>query len=455
LDADPALHDKVEFAVVPTILTPNFENEFVARYRGVLSVAEKAEYTIRLSDLTRAAFTGDSLTHALFLIEKLRNIQENTLLKERAEAETLRQFDVVQRLAEAIGQCRSSGTLPFAVIARHAFIAEAWLRSAAHAGVLAPERLEMLKRSIETVSGRLTRDFDAVLAGSMSGEDFLQVYGHLRPGAYDIMSPSYRERPDLFSADMRRHSALADVPFFAFSPAEKAGMEELSASCGMTFSAASFLHYVRRAIAGREYAKFIFTRHLDHILHLVKVWGRHFAFSPDDLSMLSVDDIVSHGFTPLPTAGREHFLERVESGRREYTTGRYFKLAYLIRSPRDVYIVPQHRSQPNFIGRSAVEAGVAVLTPDEEIPDMEGRLVCIESADPGYDWIFTRNIAGLITRYGGANSHMAIRCAEYGLPAAIGCGDKIFEEAVACRRLRMDCAAGTIRPAEHLPGEQH
>jgi hypothetical protein len=448
LDANPAFHDKVEFEIVPTVLTPNFESEFKSRYGDALSVAESAEYKVRLTDLTRSAFMGDSLDQALLLIEKLRNIQENMLPLERAEAENLRQFDLALHLTEALEQCRASGTLPFAVIARHAFIAETWLRAAVRTEVLTTERVETLKRSIETVSGKLTRDFNAVLAGTLSREDFLQIYGHLRPGAYDISSPSYRERPDLFSACPRRGDAPQNVPNFTFTAAEKEGLDALFASCGLTFSAASFLHYVRRAVAGREYGKFIFTRHLDHILHLVKIWGRHFDFSPDDLSMLPIEDIVSLGFTPLPTAGRAHFSEQVESRRREYKTGQYFKLAYLIRSPRDVYIVPHHRSRPNFIGRGAVEADVAVLTPADERLDMEGRLVCIENADPGYDWIFTRNIAGLITRYGGANSHMAIRCAEYGLPAAIGCGDKIFEEAVAWKRLYMDCASETIRPAE-------
>ena len=52
----------------------------------------------------------------------------------------------------------------------------------------------------------------------------------------------------------------------------------------------------------------------------------------------------------------------------------------------------------------------------------------IESADPGYDWIFLYNIKGLVTMYGGAASHMTIRCNEFGLPAAIGCGVDKFNQ---------------------------
>ena len=52
--------------------------------------------------------------------------------------------------------------------------------------------------------------------------------------------------------------------------------------------------------------------------------------------------------------------------------------------------------------------------------DLNDKIVLIEGADPGYDWIFTTRFVGLITKFGGANSHMAIRCAEMQIPAAIG-----------------------------------
>ena len=53
---------------------------------------------------------------------------------------------------------------------------------------------------------------------------------------------------------------------------------------------------------------------------------------------------------------------------------------------------------------------------------LDRKIVLIENADPGLIGYF-QNIAGLITKYG-ANSHMAIRCAEFDIPAAIGCGER-------------------------------
>ena len=76
---------------------------------------------------------------------------------------------------------------------------------------------------------------------------------------------------------------------------------------------------------------------------------------------------------------------------------------------------------------------------------IDGKIVCIENADPGYDWIFSHNIAGLITKYGGVASHMSIRCAEFDLPAAIGCGEQIFNNLSLATKVSLDCANKKIR----------
>jgi len=63
----------------------------------------------------------------------------------------------------------------------------------------------------------------------------------------------------------------------------------------------------------------------------------------------------------------------------------------------------------------------------------------IESADPGYDFIFSYNIKGLITKYGGQNSHMSIRCNELNLPSIIGVGEKIYSSFASSNKIYIDC----------------
>ena len=41
--------------------------------------------------------------------------------------------------------------------------------------------------------------------------------------------------------------------------------------------------------------------------------------------------------------------------------------------------------------------------------------------------------------YGGANSHMSIRCMELNIPAAIGVGKLKFDEIIKSKFLTLDC----------------
>lgn len=77
--------------------------------------------------------------------------------------------------------------------------------------------------------------------------------------------------------------------------------------------------------------------------------------------------------------------------------------------------------------------------------DISGRIVLIGSADPGYDWIFAHGIRGFITMYGGANSHMAIRAGELGIPAAVGVGAKRFERYRQAEVVEIDALVKMIR----------
>ena len=82
------------------------------------------------------------------------------------------------------------------------------------------------------------------------------------------------------------------------------------------------------------------------------------------------------------------------------------------------------------MAHSQIDAGKTALA---------GHIVLIPQFGPGFDWVFGHSISGLITAYGGANSHMAIRAAEFGLPAAIGVGEKMYETLAHAKFIHLDC----------------
>jgi len=81
---------------------------------------------------------------------------------------------------------------------------------------------------------------------------------------------------------------------------------------------------------------------------------------------------------------------------------------------------------------------------DEKATELRGKIVLIKAADPGYDWLFSKGIAGFITCYGGANSHMVIRANELNLPAAVGVGEEKFNTIKHHTKIVLDCRNKTI-----------
>ena len=113
----------------------------------------------------------------------------------------------------------------------------------------------------------------------------------------------------------------------------------------------------------------------------------------------------------------------------KYKLGEYISLPSLIKCPDDIFNFKIPDAEQSFITMKSVSAPLFVISA-ADIPNegqLEGNIVAVINADPGYDYLFSLGIRGLVTAYGGPNSHMAIRAAEFGLPAVIGIGEEQFK----------------------------
>jgi len=443
LESHAEFHDKVEFEVVPTCVDFCFMEDFETRYSGLLSKEELETYRVALTDLTRNSLSPESDNSLDRALEDANFLERSTL----TAIEDSQAYSSLVRADFLLTQCREKGTFPFAIVARHAFMAESILRSAVRRGALSSNRLTEFKRSIRTVTGGMVEEYARVCQGLMAKAEFLRKYGHLRPGTYEITSQRYDERDDLFLDEMPDLSSVA-APEFVLTTEESASIHSLLKEAGLdVLSADQLLEYARKSIAGREYVKFVFTRTLSDALSMVVRWGDYYGLSRDDLSYLDWPAIAKCLSHPIIDDVDRYYLDIAEDARRSLAAAHAFRLAHIIFNVRDIYVATLNRSVPNFIGVGSASGPVIELdagTPTSvNIKDM---IVCIENADPGFDWIFTKTPAALVTRFGGANSHMAVRCAEFGLPAAIGCGDQIYKRVIAAKSVELNCAENILRP---------
>ena len=189
----------------------------------------------------------------------------------------------------------------------------------------------------------------------------------------------------------------------------------------------------------RELAKFHFTRNLSDVLVLITEVGGQYGLAPEDLAYC---DITAFKELHVAAANPEDLLLRsIEQGKARYAETLKVSLPPLIAAPEDVWAFEWPEAVPNFVTQKQVVAPVASCRDRDKLV---GAIVCIPNADPGFDWLFAYPIAGLVTAWGGANSHMAIRAGELGLPAVIGAGEVLYRRWSDAERLLIDCAGRRV-----------
>ena len=112
----------------------------------------------------------------------------------------------------------------------------------------------------------------------------------------------------------------------------------------------------------------------------------------------------------------------------------------VIFNENDIYSFSQKQIKGNYITNKEVTSKILSLDNNKAIKNVKNKIILDENADPGYDYLFSYNIKGLITKFGGANSHMSIRCLELGIPAIIGIGEKNFNNIKNSNKIYIDCS---------------
>ena len=199
----PEFHDKVEFEIVITCLTFEFSEQSEKLRAAGFDNKE-------ILALKKALFnlTDNIINDSNNLLNNLESQVEH--LKLRRE-ETLRGDDSIANIPMLVEvlleDCIKFGTLPFSVFARCAFIGTSFLRSLVSQKVISKVENDNYINSIDTIASDFLRDLELCKKGDGKLDDFLEKYGHLRPGTYDICAYSYAERPDLYLS-VENHSSF-------------------------------------------------------------------------------------------------------------------------------------------------------------------------------------------------------------------------------------------------------
>lgn len=425
--AEPALHDKVEFEIVFSCYTLDLPQRLEQLTGAGFSRLEQQAVASSLRDLTnRIVHSQDGLWRLDYSkIDKLNERREQLLASSA---------DPLDRIYWLLEDAKRYGTLPFAGLARAGFIAVQMLKSFVAVGVFSQEDYDAFIGGVSTVSGQLSRDRVV-----LDKATFLARYGHLRPGTYDILSPRYDEAPDLYFDWSQTLPAPDPVKPFALTLPQMREVAKLLKAHALESDPVGLFDFLQAGIELRELAKFHFSRNLSDALALINKVGRQWGFSTEDLAYC---DIAVFKELHVAAANPRELLSRsIEQGKARNAETVKISLPPLIAQPEDVWSFEWPETAPNFITQKQVVAAVSGCNDRKRL---SGAIVCIPNADPGFDWLFAYPISGLITAWGGANSHMAIRAGELGLPAVIGAGEILYRRWSEAQRLLIDCAGRRV-----------
>ncbi|BBP43108.1 PEP/pyruvate-binding domain-containing protein [Thiosulfativibrio zosterae] len=437
---NPHLHDKIEFEVVPTCLSLNFDRWKQRLIReGGFDASEVTQLKEGLKEVTNNAITR--VESDLKIVEKLKVLLDTPTYNSD-------NFVSISSIKTLLDDCKRLGTLPFAHLARAGFIAITFLKDAVKVGVISKQAQEGFLESLKTVSHSFSEDAYCVKTSSMAWLEFVQKYGHLRPGTYDINSSAYHEDSEhyLKPAVERSQKLVSDLEKRNCWEKEKNRLFDGLRKIGILSDDEQLESFMRQAIEGREKAKFIFSRSLSKALDQLIIWGDRNQLSREFIAELSITQIFEHiEQISLSETECKKLKELANNSLQMRKTNLACELPPLIVSEQDFHYFTLNENHPNYIGSTKVSSVVIDLSKTAQNDQVSGKIVLIPQADPGYDWLFGQGIVGLITMYGGANSHMAIRSAEFGLPAAIGVGEALYKKLSQANQLELDPSNSLIR----------
>ena len=426
LRENPELHDKVEFEIAFTCYTFDLPQRLERLADRGFSAQERQCLTDSLRALTNSVISRDGLWQ--------KDAKKIEILQEKHREIVESGLGVPEKIYWLLEYCKRYGTLPFAGLARAGFIAVEFLRSMAAVGLLTEEERALYMGNLATVGKNMTRDLAA-----LSPSAFLARYGHLRPGTYDICSPRYDQGEGYFDFSRAQAAGEAREAPFQLSLEKFSRLQHMLEEHRLNADVLSLFDFIQHAIEGREYAKFVFTHTLSDVLELLAQLGAAYGLSREEMSHVNIRRIMEAYSQAVDM--EQLLLSSIREGRELEAAAGGLTLPPLLWEAGQVYGFFLPDGSPNFItqGRCAAET---VLLPSGQA--LKGKIVLIRGADPGYDWIFSHGIAGFVTAYGGANSHMAIRAAEFGIPSVIGVGEKQFARYASARRLEIDCRNRTV-----------
>ena len=205
-----------------------------------------------------------NIENNLSKIEILKNLQNSSNYKINGDLSNIKKI---------LDQTIKYGIIPFSILARHGFIAKDNLLSLLNKNVINEIELTKFEKSISTITSEFLED-QKNLDKLKNYREFMEKYGHLRAGTYDISSNCYSELNKSIFIKNKKNNLNIKQKKFKFSKNILSKINSLLKKNNISLSSDELLDYFKKSISSREYAKFIFTKGISVILQNIKIFAK-------------------------------------------------------------------------------------------------------------------------------------------------------------------------------------
>ena len=327
------LHDKIEFNLIETCYSICSKN----RLKKIFNTRITIKYLQELRKLTINIFK-----------RKLINIEENKLkiFQNNLESIDKKNISPIQKIFFLTNIIKDFGTLPFAGMARMAFISQIILLDLKKNNLISSVEFENFFNSLRLINYQLSRDHLKVLQRKLSKKIFLKKFGHIRPSTYDINSLNYKENYRKYFSSKKNENQIKQKTIVSFKNKKLLNKIFLK---NYKISFNFFINFAKKAIVERERSKFIFSQGIDKIFENLIKLSKEINISRSDLSYIDIKNILN--FYPKLESRklRKALLEEIQENKKEFELLKMIKLPDIIKSKKDIYCFEESFSKINFV----------------------------------------------------------------------------------------------------------
>ena len=328
----PDLHDKIEFDIIYSCYTFDTKKDLLKLKKYNFKKNEIKEINDSLLNLTNNIINNKTGLWKKDL-EKIKILEKNYNLIVNSK------LDSYAKIYWLIEDCKRYGTLPFAGLARAAFISVEMLKSFVNQKIISTKDYNSFLSTLSTVSSQLLNDFN-----TLTKKQFIKKYGHLRPGTYNILSKSYKDGFEEYFKWNSEKNLNSNINF-KFTKKQMDVISSHLRESKLKISAKDLLEFIKASIEAREYAKFMFTKNINEILTIYEKICLEKGISKNDAAYTHIGSIMS--LNSVISDSEKIIQASIERRKKRFEFTKIVNLPNLITHSNDIFYFFEPDSSPN------------------------------------------------------------------------------------------------------------